>query len=500
MNKRLSGLLLHISSFPSPYGIGDFGPQAYHTIDILHKLKMTYWQILPLTPTEAVYGNSPYSSPSAFAGNTLFISPELLCRDGLLTKKDLQGIPKFSEGEVDYEAVGFSKSKIFRVAFENFKKTKRLQKDYAQFLLERKDWLLDYALFVVLKNEFDGKPWNEWPQAFKTRNSKDLQRIQNQRKDKIDYIQFLQFVFDRQWKKLHEYCKKRHVHIIGDIPIYVSFDSADIWAYPQFYKLDQELNPQFVAGVPPDYFSETGQRWGNPVYDWKALKTDRYGWWKKRLWHSLKLFDCVRIDHFRGFAAYWEIPVYEQTAVKGYWVEAPGKDFFKVLKQELGELPIITEDLGYITEDVKELKRFFNFPGMKILLFAFGGNMDENPYIPEKFEENCIVYTGTHDNNTVVGWFENNATEEEKANLAEYLGREPEREGIHWKFIEMAIKSKAKIAIIPLQDLLGLDEVARMNKPSTTHGNWRWRAKPADFKSIPYKQWNDLVKLSRRIF
>ena len=496
--KRSSGLLLHITSLPSSYGIGDFGPDAYRFVDTLQKLHIAYWQILPLTPTEGVYGHSPYSSPSAFAGNTWLVSPELLYRHGLLQRNDLSQYTEFSHDSVNYDAVCFSKQKIFQIAFKNFKKQKKFHKDYEQFLSEQKNWLSDYALFVALKNKFGGSAWSQWPNGFKMRQPEELAKARDQLKENMDYVQFLQFIFYQQWQALRQYCHKRKVQIIGDMPIYASFDSADVWAHPEFYKLDENLDPQFVAGVPPDYFSETGQRWGNPVYKWDVLKETRYAWWVDRVRHSLDLYDYVRIDHFRGFAAYWEIPASEPTAIKGYWVQAPGEDFFQTMQQSFVKLPIIAEDLGYITQDVKDLMQQFHLPGMKILLFAFGGDMEENPYIPEKYVEHCIVYTGTHDNNTAVGWFVNDATEDEKNNLSEYLGRPLHRENIHWELIELAMMSNANTAVIPFQDLLGLGAEARMNTPSTTHGNWRWRVKPSDLKLIPFQRWNDLVKLSNR--
>jgi len=475
--KRGSGILLHITSLPSPFGIGDIGPGAYRFADFLAETGQSCWQVLPLNPTDQATDNSPYSSSSAFAGNPMLISPELLVDDGLLTGKEMDNHPDFPRDRVDYADVIAFKGKLLKAACERFKK-KRDKKDYEKFCLENALWLEDFALFSVLKERFGGAVWNAWPAELKGRNSRWLQKVKRELEGELEHRKFLQYLFFKQWHLLKGYCNERNIRIFGDMPIYVRFDSADVWTHPEIFKLDKKMQPAFVAGVPPDYFSETGQLWGNPVYRWDALKQTGYEWWIQRMEQNLKLFDLMRIDHFRGFVAYWQVPASEKTAVNGKWVKAPVEDFFKALLEHFGTLPIIAEDLGFITEDVKEVMGRFGFPGMKVLLFAFGDDLAKNPYVPHNHIENCVIYTGTHDNNTARGWFENEAVEKTKKNFFRYLGREVSPEEAHAVLVRLAMMSVAEMAIIPMQDILGLAEKARMNHPGTGDGNWRWRLLP----------------------
>lgn len=474
MIKRGSGVLLHITSLPSPYGVGDLGSSAYRFADFLSETKQNCWQILPLNPTDPIYSNSPYQSISAFANNPLLLSPELMVEDGLLLKSEIEPPPRFPEDRVDYEAALTYKKRLFDLAFERFQ-NKKQGEEYERFCLENSFWLDDFSLFVVLKSHFNGKVWGRWQKEVRDRDSKALETLKKEFHERIEKEKFLQFIFFNQWFRLKGYCNKLGIHIFGDIPIYTVYDSADVWKNPEIFKLDSEGKPSFVAGVPPDYFSQTGQLWGNPVYRWEVLKERDYDWWVQRIQYNLKIFDLVRIDHFRGFVAYWEVAADETTAMNGKWIEAPAMDFFNQLKRKLPSLPIIAEDLGVITPDVIEVMRHFNLPGMKVLLFAFDEYFPKNPYLPHNLERNCVLYTGTHDNNTIQGWFTREATPEIKKRLFRYLGREAALNEIHWDLIRLAMMSVADMVIFPMQDILGLGEESRMNRPATNKGNWKWR-------------------------
>ncbi len=475
MLTRSSGILLHISSLPSVGGIGDFGPAAYDFVDFLNAAKQKYWQILPLNPTDAVYGNCPYSSPSAFALNTLFISPELLVKDGLLKKDELAVFAgAFKPDHVDYLSVIEKKNNLLDQAFGRFKNTSLEEGDFSSFCEKNSFWLDAYAQFMILKKRFNGSLWSDWPEDLRNRRTDILKEFQAKFPDEIKKIKFFQWVAFKQWALLRTYCRKQKVEIIGDIPIYVNEDSADVWGNPEIFKLDTKLKPVFVSGVPPDYFSKTGQRWGNPVYDWQKLKASDYGWWAKRVMHNLDLFDVVRIDHFRGLLEYWEIPSAEKTAVNGHWAKGPGEDFLGHLARVYPNLPIIAEDLGVITPDVTQAMEKFHLPGMKILQFAFNGDL-KHPYLPDNFTSECIVYTGTHDNNTTKGWFGKDAADYEKKFLKVYFKREVTKDSISRDLMVLALSSNAVLAIIPMQDILDLDEKSRMNIPGTVLGNWEWR-------------------------
>jgi 4-alpha-glucanotransferase len=472
--QRGSGVLLHISSLPSPYGIGDLGPQAYAFADFLAASKQRYWQILPLNPTDLACDNSPYHSFSAFAFNPLLISPELLIEDGFLDSKDVGPLPTLSKESVDFRSVIPFKFKILLSAFERFREREDTQ-DYEKFCEENVYWLDDYSLFVALKSRFRKKRWHLWPSEIKDRQARAINAMRTDLDHEICREKFLQYMFQKQWARLRKYCHHKGIEILGDIPIYVVHDSVDVWAHPELFKLDMDKKPYVVAGVPPDYFSNTGQLWGNPLYRWDVMQKRKYDWWVERIAHNLGLFDRVRIDHFRGFVGYWEIPAKEKTAIHGRWVKAPAMDFFKTIKQRFQPLPIVAEDLGIITPDVKEIMDLFAFPGMKVLLFAFGEDNPDHPYLPHTYGKNCLVYTGTHDNNTVSGWFKSEAKPEDKKRLFRYIGRiVPEKE-IPWEFIRLGAMSIANTFIVPMQDILGLGIEARMNKPATKTGNWRWR-------------------------
>lgn len=473
MNNRKSGILLHITSLPSPFGIGDLGPDAYLFAGFLKQSSQKIWQVLPLNPTEQIYGNSPYSSISAFAGNTLLISPAKLIDDGLLVQEDIINLPELPKDRVDFAKVIPHKENLLTAAYDRFKKKKK-RNEFDRFCDKENYWLKDFALFKVISNLFKRKPWNEWPDELKNRDHTALHEINLTCREHLVKEYFYQYLFFSQWSEYKAFCNSNGIQIFGDIPIYVNYNSADVWAHPQFFKLDKNKNITQVAGVPPDYFSRTGQRWGNPVYDWNNLKKDDFSFWVQRIQHNLNLFDLMRIDHFRGFSACWEIPKDNKTAVKGSWAAVPGYDLFKTLKKHFSPLPIVAEDLGYITRDVRKMMGDFGFPGMKVLQFAFDSN-DKNPYLPHNHIKNCIVYTGTHDNNTTRGWFKKDISKKIKSRVFKYLKKEVNSNEIHMALIRLAMQSVADTVIIPLQDILGLDSDARMNKPATGQGNWQWR-------------------------
>lgn len=483
MIQRASGILLHITSLPSPFGVGDLGPSAYRFADFLSRAKQCYWQVLPLNPTDLVCGNSPYSSPSAFAGNPLLISPELLVESDLLKKNDIGEIPPFPAGRCDYASAIPYKSGLLRRAFDNFQ-TRGEEKDaFEAFCQENEEWLEDFVLFFVIKKHLKGKIWVEWEKDLRDRNLESLKMIKKKLGEEIEREKFYQYLFLKHWLSLKNYCNQKGIQFIGDIPIYVNQDSADVWSHPGIFNLDEEKRPIGVAGVPPDYFSRTGQLWGNPTFRWEILRKMDYQWWFHRIAHNLRLFDILRLDHFRGLVAFWEVPYTETTAIHGRWVEAPAIDFFTALLKRFPAHAFIAEDLGIITADVKEVMDRFGFPGMRVLQFAFGEDQPEHPYLPYNFIPNTIVYTGTHDNNTSRGWFENETTPDEKKRLFRYLGREVSSDQLPVELIRLGMMSVAKTIITPVQDILGLGKEARMNRPSTLGGNWEWRLLPDQLTS-----------------
>lgn len=496
--RRGSGILLHITSLPSTFGIGDLGPEAYRFVDFLAETGQTFWQILPINPTDPGTGSSPYRSSSAFAGNPLLISPEVLREKGWVDPEDIDDYKDPTPFRVDYLNIATFKSRLFEKAYHRFREGREADPEYDRFCLENSDWLGDFALFHALHDFFQGQMWAQWPEEFKNRHPEALDKVRTELVDSIEREKFLQFLFFSQWSDLRNYCHEKGVHIIGDMPIYVALDGADTWSHPELFKLDEQRNPLFVAGVPPDFFSATGQRWGDPVYNWDSVRNNGYAWWLRRIEQNFRVADIVRIDHFRGFAAYWEIPAAEETAVNGRWVDGPGADFFQTLLKRFPTLPLIAEDLGTITPDVRELIHQFGFPGMKVLLFAFDGSMPHNPYIPHNHVRNAVVYTGTHDNNTVRGWFENDAGEGDKKRLFSYLGREVSASELPWALIRMAMTSVADVAIIPIQDILGLGQEGRMNRPSIAFGNWEWRLEKDQLTDEVHHKLREITEISGR--
>lgn len=478
MNNRRSGVLLHITSLPSPWGIGDLGPEARKFADFLFEARQCLWQVLPLNPTLEIYGSSPYSSPSAFAGNPLLISPEDLVRDGVLDASDLGNLPFRGNHRVDYPRVAETKDRLLRTAFHRHKDHLAQDAVFQEFCRRNSHWLEDYATFMAVKRDYDYAPWGDWPQEIRDRQETALAGKKLDLHPAVLEHKYAQYLFFRQWFALKDYCNRRCIQIIGDMPIYVSHDSADVWANPRFFKLDEGRKPRYVAGVPPDYFSETGQLWGNPVYCWDEMEKTEFRWWVDRLEHNLILFDILRLDHFRGFVAYWEVPGTEKTAIGGRWVKVPTRKLFDQFSRRFASLPIIAEDLGVITAEVREVMRTYGFPGMKILLFAFGGDVADNPYAPHSHTRDSVVYTGTHDNNTVKGWFREEAGPGEKEALFSYLGRVVGEEEVADELVRLGMMSVARMSVFPMQDLLALDERARMNLPAVTHGNWEWRMDP----------------------
>lgn len=488
---RSSGVLLHPTSLPSRFGIGDLGSEAYRFVEFLAESRQKLWQVLPLGPTG--YGNSPYMCFSAMAGNPLLISPERLRDDGLLSEEDFGNLPQFPTDKVDFEQVIQVKIPLLKKACENFKKdtSPKYQQRFKSFCTSKAYWLDDYAFFMALREAYEGESWHKWEPEIAQRDPAALDKLGQQLADEIIYHKYLQFEFFRQWSDIKRFANDRGIEIIGDIPIYVAHDSADVWAHPEYFCLDKETKePALMAGVPPDYFSETGQLWGNPVYDWEQLQKDHFKWWVERFQSLLDYVDIVRIDHFRGFEAYWAVERGEKTAMNGEWIKAPGQGLFQVIKDKFGKLPVLAEDLGLITPEVEKLRDEFEFPGMKILQFAFGSGPG-NPYLPFNFERNSVVYTGTHDNNTTVGWYDN-LPEHEKHGVLGYVGC-ISTDGIHWDLIRLALSSIANQAITPLQDILGLGSAARMNVPSEGKGNWEWRYVPG---ALTYREIELLKKMT----
>jgi 4-alpha-glucanotransferase len=480
---RGSGVLLHPTSLPGRWGIGDLGGPGRDFADWLAAAGQSWWQVLPLGPTG--YGNSPYMCFSALAGNPNLVSPESLVEEGLLDPAALRDAPRFAAGRVDYGAASAWKRQLLERSFaESGGRRPGPHRDGLQAFRERHAaWLEDYALFMALKERNGGGPWTEWPAELARREPCALQDASRELRPQADFHCYAQYLFFHQWKALREYCAQRGVRIIGDLPIYIAHDSAEVWASPELFYLDGDGHPSVVAGVPPDYFSATGQRWGNPIYRWAERARTEYRWWVERFRMNLELVDVLRLDHFRGFEAYWEIPAAEPDAIRGRWVKGPGEDLFTALRRALGDLPVIAEDLGVITPEVEELRDQFGLPGMRILQMAFGGDPKARDYQPHNYVEDCVVYTATHDHNTTVGWFTNapgaqttqsrEEVEQERALALAYLDSDGHE--IHWDMIRLAMGSVARLAVYPLQDVLGLGSESRMNLPGTGHGNWEWR-------------------------
>jgi malto-oligosyltrehalose synthase/4-alpha-glucanotransferase len=487
---RNAGVLLHITSLPGAFGIGDFGPQAFKFARLLHDSKQQYWQILPLNATSAADGHSPYSSCSSQAGNVLLISSEQLANDRLLSPEDLRNARLPKSNIVDFENVEVIKLKLLNKAWKNFQADSRhpLHYSFAVFCETEAVWLNNYALYLVLKQQHSNKPWHKWPAAFKFRGTEALQKFSAENEDALNKEKWLQFIFLRQWYSLKNYCNQIGIKIFGDLPFYISYDSADVWANREIFDLNEELEMNSVSGVPPDYFNEDGQRWGMPTFNWAKLKKSNYDWWVKRIAKNLRWYDLLRLDHFRAFAAYWSIPVDDKTAVGGKWISGPGSDFFHVLKPKFNELPFIAEDLGDIDETVCQLASEFDLPGMKVLQFAFGDDIQQSAYIPHHHSENYFVYTGTHDNNTTLGWYKNDADAAVHQNLKRYTGINVTSKNVNEALIKIAFASVCKTAIIPIQDWLKLDENSRMNIPAIEGGNWTWRLTNKQFAKYPVEK------------
>jgi 4-alpha-glucanotransferase len=483
MNKRASGILLHITSLPSQFGIGDMGPESYRYADFLAEARQSYWQVLPINPTDNTFGNSPYSGPSSYAGNPLLISPEMMKDAGYLCAADMNMETTPKPERVDYGLVTRIKNALLYRAFKNAEPHLPGDSGFVEFAGENEHWLEDYALYASVKKILNCSTWRDFPADLRDRNEKSLEYWRDRAGSVVLYHKFLQYIFFSQWSSLKKYANGSGVEIIGDMPYYINYDSSEVWAHPELFKLDDDKNPAFVSGVPPDYFSKTGQLWGNPVYDWEALKATGYDWWIKRIGHNLTLFDYLRLDHFRGFVAYWEVKASEKTALKGRWVDLDAASFFDALFSRFDKSRFIAEDLGYITPDVNQIINTYGLPGMKLLLFAFGDDFPYGSYLPTNFSDNnCVVYTGTHDNNTVLGWWKDDAGKNEKKRFFKYIGGEIDSRDLNWEFVKLAMSSIADTAIVPMQDILGLGADAKMNRPSTKSGNWEWRLTPGYYQ------------------
>ncbi|MBI5186345.1 MAG: 4-alpha-glucanotransferase [Nitrospinae bacterium] len=493
MQSRASGLLLHISSLPSKGGMGDFGAEAYAFADFLAGAGQKYWQILPLSPVAGQGCYSPYFSSSAFAGNPLYINIDLLARDGYLSPKDIKDSASSPESFVDFEAVAREKAEYFEIAFRRFL-SKKEPLEFNAFCETENFWLEDFALFSALREELPAPDWGGWPPELRDRRPKALAQARSRLKTAVLKHKFLQYLACRQWEELKAYCNNKGIRILGDLPIYVSYDSADVWAHPDIFKLDGRKRPLAVSGVPPDYFSATGQLWNNPVYRWDALASRRYDWWVQRLRRTFANYDITRIDHFRGLVQYWEVPAGESTAMNGEWMDVPVYDFFDELLSVFPDLPVIAEDLGIITPDVVEAKDHYGFAGMKVLLFAFGNDDPEHPYLPHTYEENCIAYTGTHDNNTFIGWFSEEASEEELQRLRKYIKCDGDGRECLAALLRILQESPAGAVIVPVQDLIGLGGEARMNNPAHPVDNWRWRLLPGQLTTEHGRMLHDLAR------
>jgi len=481
--RRESGILLHITSLPSRRSVGDLGEAAYRFVDFLARTGQQIWQVLPLGPTG--YGNSPYQCYSAFGGNPLLISLESLAQEGLLEERDLACVPPADPHQAEFEAEWQSHSRALQKAFAAFEGVSfgDLRTEAAAFYALHTSWLNDYALFRALKTYHEERPWHQWEADIRSRDLQALSRWQDKLAQQVDYEKFIQFLFFRQWSALKKYANERGVSILGDLPIFVAHDSADVWSHQELFELNRDGSVAKVAGVPPDYFAKTGQLWGNPLYRWDRMKSTGYAWWIERFKSALTMFDSIRLDHFRGFESYWEVPGDAKTAASGRWVPGPREAFFEVVEAQLGKIPILAEDLGVITPEVDALRNRFHFPGMRVLQFAFGDDPKAKDYQPHNYPRHCVVYTGTHDNDTTLGWFQSgqgkgstraaDRIEHERENALSYLRTSGEQ--IHWDMIRLAFSSVADTAIVPLQDVLGLGTQARMNLPGTAEGNWTWR-------------------------
>lgn len=492
---RATGILLHPTSLPARGGIGDFGPAAYAFADFLHSAKQGLWQVLPLGPLG--YGNSPYSSTSAFAGNPLLISLERLADRGWIERKKVDQFPD-RPGAVEYEAIFPAKLPLIAEAARNFTKTatRPLRASFDEFCRQNAWWLDDFVLFDELRSRKKLAPWNQWPRELMLRDPEALKKTREELAPELAMRSAIQFAFYEQWRALRHYCAQRSIRMVGDIAIFVNYDSADVWTHPELFRLDASRNPQVVSGVPPDFFSQTGQRWGNPLYRWDVMKQTGYKWWIDRLRWVTQNCDYIRLDHFRGFDQFWEIPANEPTAINGKWVDGPKDDLFIAVREALGGLPFFAEDLGYITPEVEALRAKLQIPGMAVLQFGFA-DAGAHIYLPHRFIANKVVYTGTHDNDTIIGWWNSAASAEERQHAEAYFGRPSD--GINWAFIRAAQTSVASLSVVPLQDILGLGSEGRMNTPSLYGGNWKWRFDPAALTSALADKLARLAEITDRL-
>lgn len=491
---RRNGMLLPIASLPSPYGIGGFSKEAYEFIDLLEETGQKLWQILPLGPTS--YGDSPYQSFSTFAGNPYFIDLDTLAEKGWLTKEACEASDYGdNESYIDYGRIYNSRFVLLKQAFLNSDILS--DEKFTEFCKSNQHWLPDYALYMALKNQNDGKSWIEWEEEIRLRKPEAVEYYKKELEEECNFYEFLQYEFHEQWTKVKEYAHKKGIQIVGDVPIYVAFDSADTWANPELFQLDEKNLPLGVAGCPPDAFSATGQLWGNPLYNWAYHKKTGYDWWLKRIAYCFDLYDIVRIDHFRGFDEYYSIPYGDETAVNGHWEKGPGMDLFNTVKEKLGELDIIAEDLGFLTESVFQLLKDSGYPGMKVLQFAFDPSEDSD-YLTYKYQRNCVVYTGTHDNDTTAGWFEKLSDGDKEVALRYMNSFYTPKEEQHWDLIALAMRSTADTCIIPVQDFLGLGSEARINMPSTLGDNWKWRMTKGAFSEELKEKIRRMTKLYGR--
>ena len=504
---RSSGILLHPTSLPSPFGIGDFGPAAYEFADFLASAGQSLWQMLPLGPTG--YGDSPYQCFSAFAGNPVLISLSALADEGLLSAADLDNPPQFARDQVEYEQVNAFKLLKLGTAFHNFQSSapEHRRRRFESFKNAERDWLCDYALFRALKDKFGGIAWPKWDRPFQCRKAEALQQAHTELAQQIAEQEFQQFVFFEQWNALKSYCHAKKIRIMGDLPIYVAHDSADVWAHPEYFHLDEHGNADKVAGVPPDYFSATGQLWGNPIYRWDRMAAEGYSWWIERFRAAFRMFDMLRVDHFRGFEAYWEVPGGEKTAQNGIWIKGPGAELFAAVEAKLGSLPILAENLGVITPEVEAIRHRFGFPGMAILQFAFGNDPQGPSFRPHNYPRNLVAYTGTHDNDTVMGWWTSKPgagsirTEEDIRKEREFTRRylNLDSEEINWVFIRTLMASVADTVVFPVQDILGIGGEGRMNTPGTATGNWRWRFRGENLDSRNAERLKEMARIYDRL-
>lgn len=494
--KRGSGILLHISSLPSPFGVGDLGREAYDFVDFLSASGYKYWQVLPMNPTDAAFGFSPYSSHSAFAGNSMLISPVSLFRDGYLKEREISGFKLTTTKNADFIRAGKNKTIMLDMAYERFKALQEKESFY-RFCNTNENWLTDFVLYMTIKSVYR-KIWSRWPAALRDRDEKTLHGFAEVYSEQIEKEKFIQYLFFRQLDKLRSYAHSRNISIIGDIPFYINHDSADCWVNPAYFKLDKRKSPKKVAGVPPDYFSETGQLWGFPTYNWDNLSKNGFDWWIARLAQNLRMYEIVRLDHFRAFSGYWEIASGEITAINGKWIKGPGSEFFNIVKEKFPHMPFIAEDLGTLDEGVYALIEEVGIPGMRVLQFAFDKSMAVNTHILHHHVPHGIVFTGTHDNNTSRGWFKE-IDPKDKKRISDYVGKRVTIQNVHQVMHQLALMSVARIAIIPMQDILGLDEEGVMNRPSSSGDNWGWRMTTEQFGSLSTKRLKKMNAMYGRI-